>query len=81
MAALAIVSSICEALSLSDMWRYVCNSMECHSHCCNDFMMCDCETNEIEVDKEKGLLDLCILIAKPSDGDSDGDSFYSRDDI
>ena len=46
------MSSILSACSLSDMWKYVCNSMECHIQCCRDFISCDLKTNEIELESD-----------------------------
>ena len=46
------MSSILNACSLSDMWKYVCNSMQCHVQCCRDFISCDLKTNEIEIEPE-----------------------------
>ena len=45
-------AAILNACSLSDMWKYVCNSMECHLHCCRDFITCDFKTNEIEIEPD-----------------------------
>ena len=59
------IEHICDALSLSDMWRYVCNAMECHINCCNDFLQCDCITSEIEIesddDDDDDDCDLCCI--------------------
>ena len=41
---------IVSQLGLSDLWKYVFNSMECHSNCCKDVIVCDCITNEVEVE-------------------------------
>ena len=61
------ITSIISQLSCVDVWRYVFNSMECHSHCCNeDGCECDCMTNEIDIPEEDDDCgDTCIkLISK-----------------
>ena len=45
-------ATILTACGLSDLWKYVCNSMECHMQCCRDFISCDLKTNEIELEPE-----------------------------
>ena len=45
--AVAVISS----LGLTDLYKYVFNAMECRSACCQDLLVCDCETKEIEVEK------------------------------
>ena len=45
----AIVSSICNALSLTDLYKYVLNAVHCESHCCRDYCSCELETKEIEL--------------------------------
>ena len=45
-------ATILTACGLSDLWKYVCNSMECHVQCCRDFISCDLKTNEIEVEPD-----------------------------
>ena len=45
-------AAILNACSLDNMWKYVCNSMECHLQCCRDFISCDLKTNEIELEPE-----------------------------
>ena len=42
-------STLLNACSFSDLWKYVCNSMECHIQCCRDFISCDLKTNEIVI--------------------------------
>jgi len=44
----AIVNSICSALSLTDFYKYVLNSMSFHSKCC-DMVECDCQTDKVEL--------------------------------
>ena len=45
-------ATILSACGLSDFWKYVCNSMECHVQCCRDFISCDLKTNEIEIESD-----------------------------
>ena len=45
-------ATILSACGLSDLWKYVCNSMECHVQCCRDFISCDLKTNEIEIESD-----------------------------
>ena len=60
-------ATILSACGLSDMWKYVCNSMECHMQCCRDFISCDLKTNEIEIEPDNNkctvgeLLSHCCL--------------------
>ena len=43
-------AAILSACGLSDLRKYVFNSMECHMQCCRDFISCDLKTNEIELE-------------------------------
>ena len=45
-------AAILSACGFSDLWKYVCNSMECHIQCCRDFITCDLKTNEIEIEPD-----------------------------
>ena len=45
-------AAILNACSLDNMWKYVCNSMECHLQCCRDFISCDLKTNEIDIEPD-----------------------------
>ena len=60
----SIISSICNALSLTDLYKYVLNSMSFHSKCC-DMVEFDCQTDKIELsddDDDDGnvkLLEVC----------------------
>ena len=73
---MAVISEICNALSLSDMWKYVCNSMRCHIACCVDVMECDCETDEIEI-HDNTPCNLCCLLSTVDDEDGT-DTVLSR---
>ena len=57
---LTAISQICDKLSLKEMWMYVCNSMECKSNCCDDFIVCSCLTNEIEIEEDSNNTDACM---------------------
>ena len=50
----AIISSVCNALSLTDFYKYVLNSIRCESHCCRDYCSCELETKEIELSDDEG---------------------------
>ena len=56
------MSSILSACGFSDMWKYVCNSMECHLHCCRDFITCDLKTNEIEIEPDNNKCTIVELL-------------------
>ena len=56
---LTAISQICDALSLKEMWMYVCNSMECKSNCCDNFIVCSCITSEIDIEEEPNNTDAC----------------------
>ena len=46
---MAWVGAILNALSCSDLYKYVFNSMRCKSDCCKDFLVCDFETDAIDL--------------------------------
>ncbi len=79
--AIAVVSQ----LSLSDLWKYVFNSMECHSNCCHDVIQCDCATNEVEIpsDDSDSKFNLCGLCDKAVSDTSTSDdcSIISKEKI
>ena len=56
---LTAISQICDALSLKEMWMYVCNSMECKSNCCDNFIVCSCVTSEIDIEEDNNNSDAC----------------------
>ena len=56
---LTAISQICDALSLKEMWMYVCNSMECKSNCCDNFIVCSCVTSEIDIEDDTNNTDTC----------------------
>ena len=56
---LTAISQICDALSLKEMWMYVCNSMECKNNCCDNFIVCSCITSEIDIEEEPNNSDAC----------------------
>ena len=43
----------CDMLHCKDFYRYVLNSMSCHSSCFADTCVCDCNTNEIPIPASK----------------------------
>ena len=74
---------IASQLSLSDLWKYVFNSMECHSHCCKEFIVCDCITNEVEVESSDGDCAACLGCDKEMAETSTSyeGSLFSREDV
>lgn len=75
----AVIVGICNALSCSDLWKYVFNAMTIHSHCCNDYISCDCETTEIEIEDDKPSWWECCIPDKIYDSDEYIVTCYSRD--
>jgi len=66
-------AAILSACGFSDLWKYVCNSMECHIQCCRDFITCDLKTNEIEVEQDNNkctVIELLNEFCMPVDSDS-----------
>ena len=62
---LTAVGQICDSLSLKEMWMYVCNSMECKSNCCDNFIVCSCITSEVDIESEgsnntDACMELCM---------------------
>ena len=45
---MAWIGAIVNALSCSDLYKYVFNSMRCKSDCCKHNLTCDCETDAID---------------------------------
>ena len=58
----ASIKSVLSGLACADLWKYVFNSMECHSHCCDDYCECDCTTSEVDIeeDSDEGISDACM---------------------
>ena len=59
----ASIKSVLSGLACADLWKYVFNSMECHSHCCDDDgCECDCNTSEVDIeeDSDEGISDACM---------------------
>ena len=68
-----ILKNILNALSLSDLWKYVCNAMTCESDCCNHFITCSCMTSEIDIEEEDdkdSCTDLCLTVLRDAYEDS-----------
>ena len=68
---MAWVGVIMNALSCSDLYKYVFNGMRCKSDCCKHFLVCDCETDLVDIqssDDEK----FCCLGGKAESDTSDG---------
>ena len=57
-------AAILSACGFSDLWKYVCNNMECHLHCSRDFITCDLKTNEIEVEPNNVKCTVVELLSK-----------------
>ena len=61
---MAWIGSIVNALSCSDLYKYVFNSMRCKSDCCKHNLTCDCETDAVDLqsnDSENSLPKLCCF--------------------
>ncbi len=43
------IGDIISFMSCSDLYKYVLNSMTCHSDCCHHDFLCDCETTKIDI--------------------------------
>ena len=58
------IGSVISNLGISDLFKYVFNSMQCHSHCCGDSgdCTCDCATTEVDIeeDSDEGISDACM---------------------
>ena len=46
---MAWVGVIMNALSCSDLYKYVFNGMRCKSDCCKHYLVCDCETDLVDI--------------------------------
>ena len=46
------VASIVNALSCSDLYKYVLNRMHCKSDCCHHNLMCVCDTDEVKIHED-----------------------------
>jgi hypothetical protein len=68
---MAWVGAVINALSCSDLYKYVFNSMRCKSDCCKHYLICDCETDAVDIqssDDEK----FCCLGGKADSDTSEG---------
>ena len=76
---LTAVGQICDALSLKEMWMYVCNSMECKSNCCDNFIVCSCITSEVDIESEgSNSTDACMELCMDM---FNSDSTFSTESI
>jgi len=76
---LTAVGQICDALSLSDLYKYVCNSMECKSNCCDNFIVCSCITSEVDIEEEgSNSTDACMELCMDM---FNSDSIFSTESI
>ena len=71
-------ATILSACGLSDLWKYVFNSMECHIQCCRDFITCDLKTSETEIEPEPDnkctlgeLFNQCCIVRNDESIDDD----------
>jgi len=46
------VAAVVKAISCTDCAKYVCNSTEAHSRCCNEEDACSCDVVTHEIDVE-----------------------------
>jgi hypothetical protein len=77
---MAWVGAILNALSCSDLYKYVFNSMRCKSDCCEHYLTCDCETSEVDLqsnDSEK----LCCFGGNVESDTSDGPDLISNSEV
>ena len=75
---------IVSQLGLSVLWKYVFNSMERHSNCCKDVIVCDCITKEVEVESDDGNCGVCCGEGYDSTehtSTSNGGDIFSREDV
>ena len=76
-----LASTISNAPSIiTDLWKYVFNSMECRSNCC-DAVQCECITHEVEIesDDDKGICDSCLSCNEREYTDSSGGEIINKD--
>ena len=77
---MAWIGAIVNALSCSDLYKYVFNSMRCKSDCCKHNLTCDCETDAVELqsnDSESPIHKCCFGSNVESDT-SDGADIISN---
>ena len=76
------VASIVNALSCSDLYKYVLNRIHCKSDCCQHNLMCDCETDEIEIpdepDNDIHIEKLCCLGGNDENDENDENEIISN---
>ena len=76
-----LASTISNAPSIiTDLWKYVFNSMECRSNCC-DAVQCECITHEVEIesDDDNGICDSCLGCNEREYTDSSGGEIINKD--
>ena len=75
-----VISSISKSPSIiTDLWKYVFNSMECRSNCC-DAVQCECITHEVEIESDdEGICDSCLGCNQSDYTDSSGGEIINKD--
>ena len=76
-----LASTITKAPSIiTDLYKYVFNSMECRSNCC-DTIQCECITHEVEIesDDDNGICDSCLACNEREYTDSSGAEIINKD--
>ena len=64
---------------ITDLWKYVFNSMECRSNCC-DAVQCECITHEVEIESDdEGMCDSCLGCNQSDYTDSSGGEIINKD--
>ena len=72
---------IVSQLGLSDLWKYVFNSMEWRSNCCQEFIVCECITKEVEIESSDGECGDCATCLGCDTSESNETDLFSRGDV
>ena len=77
------VASIINALSCSDLYKYVLNRMHCKSDCCHHNLMCDCDTDAVEIQEQDTENDIhienqCCMRGYEEDSENDENEIISN---
>ena len=77
------VAAIVNALSCSDLYKYVLNRMHCKSDCCHHNLMCDCDTDAVEIQEQDTDNDIhienqCCMRGYEEDSENDENEIISN---
>ena len=77
------VAAIVNALSCSDLYKYVLNRMHCKSDCCPHNLMCDCDTDAVEIQEQDTDNDIhienqCCMRGYEEDSENDENEIISN---